>query len=541
MIRAMGGAGLVLAGLALATAFPSIGRAGPLDEMSLDRWAQLREAERYQMNIAEKYYREANWKVAMAEYEKFLSLHEDSIGAPYAQLKWSLCLVNLRKPNTAIKDGFQSVIDYWPDSPEAIAASYFIGSAYKTMGEPKPAKKAYAVVLAKHDKHFVAVLARVDLLDIARVEDDAKRRVALWRELVFQSERTSDARPHCENASRELAVHCFLTGNFDEGVRSLATTYPEDQLALQVAGHLVQPVANLAARPETKPTADKLADQAIGFFRGRVPAVTTDAEKAVARQMGYHVAEVQSAAGRLDQVTQTFDEIMKTYGADDETLKRLGDWLRGQRRFDESRAAYLRFANKVNGMENVAESYRNEQRFLDAVGTFQQLAGLDPDRQGHWQSRAAWSFREGGKCDEAVAIYAQLLTSDAERAGTWQYEIGNTFRSFGRHQEAIAAYRLCDNFPDCYSQMAYSHRDLGQYNEAIALYLQIIGGHEPSAPWALLQIGYTYEQMGEKEKAIKTLQQVCKKYPKSGYASEAHVRLNDVYKITVTLGGSTDE
>ena len=34
-------------------------QSGPLDEMSLDRWAQLREAERYQMNIAEKYYREA--------------------------------------------------------------------------------------------------------------------------------------------------------------------------------------------------------------------------------------------------------------------------------------------------------------------------------------------------------------------------------------------------------------------------------------------------------------------------------------------------
>ena len=29
-----------------------------LDEMSLDRWKELREVERYQLNIAEKYYRE---------------------------------------------------------------------------------------------------------------------------------------------------------------------------------------------------------------------------------------------------------------------------------------------------------------------------------------------------------------------------------------------------------------------------------------------------------------------------------------------------
>jgi TolA-binding protein len=140
-----------------------------------------------------------------------------------------------------------------------------------------------------------------------------------------------------------------------------------------------------------------------------------------------------------------------------------------------------------------------------------------------------------------VAIYAHLLTADGEHANAWQYEIGNTLRAFGRHQEAIAAYRLCDNFPECYIQMAWSHRDLAQYNEALALYLQIISGHEASAPWALLQIGYTYEQMGEKEKAIKSFQQVCKKFPKTGQASEAHVRLNDVYKITVTLGGATDE
>src|SRR4051812_47352050 len=78
--------------------------AGPLDEMSLDRWARLREVERYQLNVAEKYFREKQWKVAADEYEKFLKLYERSVGAPYAQLKWSLCQVNLRNLNTAIKD-----------------------------------------------------------------------------------------------------------------------------------------------------------------------------------------------------------------------------------------------------------------------------------------------------------------------------------------------------------------------------------------------------------------------------------------------------
>ena len=84
--------------------------AGPLDEMSFDRRAKLRETERYQLDIAEKYYIEKNWKTAVGEYEKFLTLYETSEGAPYAQLKWSICQVHLKKLNTAIKDGFQSVL-----------------------------------------------------------------------------------------------------------------------------------------------------------------------------------------------------------------------------------------------------------------------------------------------------------------------------------------------------------------------------------------------------------------------------------------------
>ena len=49
-----------------------------IDEMSLERWAKLREVERYQLNIAEKYFKEKKYDVAMSEYEKYLSLYERS-------------------------------------------------------------------------------------------------------------------------------------------------------------------------------------------------------------------------------------------------------------------------------------------------------------------------------------------------------------------------------------------------------------------------------------------------------------------------------
>ena len=89
--------------------------------------------------------------------------------------------------------------------------------------------------------------------------------------------------------------------------------------------------------------------------------------------------------------------------------------------------------------------------------------------------------------------------------------------------------------------MAACHRALKEYSEAVILYNQIVSGAPNTAAWAMLQIGFTQEQAGNKESAIRSFQLVCKNYPKDGHASQAHAHLQNQYKITVTLGGGTNE
>ncbi len=89
--------------------------------------------------------------------------------------------------------------------------------------------------------------------------------------------------------------------------------------------------------------------------------------------------------------------------------------------------------------------------------------------------------------------------------------------------------------------MADCHLRLKQYKEALVLYGQIRQGHEALAPWAQLQIGYTYERLQATEPAIKAFQLCCKKYPTASSASKAHAHLQNKYKISVTLGGATKE
>jgi len=521
--------------------------AGPLDEMSLERWAKLREAERYQLNIAEKYYREQQWKVAVTEYEKFLTLYEKSEGAPYAQLKWSNCQVQLRKHNTAIKDGYKSVIDYWPDSPEAVVAAYLIGKTSRDMGELKAARKAYETVVAKYPRHLVAVLARTDLAEIARSENDMDRCVALWKELTYEVDRKGDAGPYCVPASQELARFYFHSGDFAEGQKALATSFKDNfpyYLREHHHGRLLHILGELSASMDekVKQRGIRLADAAVAWLRSQAPTdLKEENSRTRARQYWTFMGEVQQAARRPDKQREIYDQMLQVFGPEDQVLGLIAQWHKDQKKWDEARKIYFRFTNAVEGQSQIAYSYREERKYDQAVDTYRKLALQDAKESAKWLALAAYSYREAGKPDQAITVYRELIGSDVKNAPAYHWEIAMTLYHAGRWKEAIAAFRGTERFPENYQHMAMCNRQLKQYDEAILLYRQIVAAKPEWASWALLQVGYTQEEAGKKEPAIKTFQQVCDRFPKSAEASTAHVHLNNKYKINVTLGGAKDD
>lgn len=516
--------------------------ADPLDTMSLERVKELREVERYQLEVAEKYYREKNWKVALSEYEKFLSLYESSSGAPYAQLKWSLAQCELRKQNTAIKEGFQSVIDYWPESPDAIAAAYYIGHTYKSIGQTKEAKKAYREVLTKHPTHVAAVYATNDLIDIAALENDNTTRVQLWKKLTFETPRKGGATQACQHASRELASYSFSTGAFDEGVKALATTYTGATLAPHVAQYVKGPIQNLAAQSETKTKAELVADAAIAWFKANSPTdLTKPEDKAAAQANWFAIADIQFVCGRVDKVPEVYNEMLKKFGQDDTTLGRIAGWYKQQKRYEDARATYRKFATATEGLNQVAYSYREEGKPDEAVATYRQLVALDGEKIATHKNEIANTYRHFRKFKEAIDVYHELEKDDVANIGRWHWEIANCYKDNGQLPEAIGFYRQCTNMPENLKQMAWCHRHLKQQKEAIGLYNQIVAAYPDSAAWALLQAGYTREEAGETEPAIKTFQSVCKRFPTDQHASVAHAHLQTKYKISVTLGGAKDE
>lgn len=472
------------------------GELSDLEQIDLKTYEAMREVERYQIKVAEKHYTQGRFDIAAAEYEKFLTLHEKSPGAPHAQLMWSHAMMKLKKPQTALREGFQSVIDYWPDSTEATLAAYCMGDAYKRMGKVKEATASFQLILKDYPAHPIATRARLDLLHYARLHKDRKEELRLLHEFAFDVERADHNREACVNASRELAQRHFHDQDFESGRAALATSYEGEELDKEVRRMTIDTIRHLWNDETTKADARRLADAMIASLRKT---------EGLAADTLYRIAGLHSMVGRADQVWAVYDEIAKAHGTDDTLRGNRAKWLLARKKRDEARHWFERF-------EDVAEGKR-------------QLVAM---------------AMEDGQFELALELYRQLLEIDGDRAKEYQWAIGGCYEKLADWKKAISTYRMIDEFPRNHFAMASCHRRIKEYDEAILLYQQtkVI---DQAAPRASIEIGFTYEQAGDKEKAIRTFQLTCKRYPKSGEAARAHAHLQDKYQIHVTLGGAEEK
>jgi TolA-binding protein len=488
--------------LFLFTALASLSHAAlsTLQQIHVATFEKMREVERYQIKIAEKHFLAGKFKIALAEYEKFLTLYEESPGAPYAQLMWSHTMMNLKKPKTALRDGFQSVIDYWPKAHEATIAAYCMGDSYRTMGEVKSAQKAFRFLIKEYPDHEIAIRSRTDLLHYARLHQDMEERLSLLNELTFEVKRTDAAKETCIKAAHELAeLHCFAQ-KLADGKKALATTYTGPALFDQVCKLSAKTVGHLLKEPKTKPAALKLGDQLLDTLRAEILV-----RPELAKELLYRCADLQGTLGRPSEIWKVYGEIGERFGVEDGLRGRQASWCLSRDKRDQARTIYGEFENVIAGKKAIAGMYLEE-----------------------------------GKIEEAIGVYRQLLEIDGEHSGDHFWAIAGCYEKLSDWKKAIASYRQVDRFPSDYFAIAKCHRRLGEQKEAIVLYNQI-KIVEKSASAATLEIGFTYEEAKDKEKAIRTFQLTCKRYPKSSQASRAHSHLQNKYKINVTLGGTEEE
>lgn len=511
-----------------------------LEQISVETFAKMREVERFQIKVAEKFYLKGEFKAAASEYEKFLTLYERSTAAPYAQLMWSHCLLKQRKVYTAIKDGFQSVVDYWPESHEAMLAGFLIGRSYQSAGELQNAEKAYARTIAVNPKHYTSVLAKWELTDIYRVRKDQVKRVKIWEDLAYKTTRTKENSYYTTQSANYLGQHHFYVGNFPEALKAFETTYKGLSLVRRLYQYGGTPISTLTGTTKKAATGAKMADELIAFIRKQIPPdPASERNAAVTREYFYTIAAVHSRARRDKEGLDVYIEAAGVLGLDDDLRGKQAGWHAARKRYTEARRIYGQYIDREAGLAAIAKLWVTEKKWNEAINTYNQLIGLNKEKEGQWQQAIAGVWREAKDWDKAIATYQTLLTVEPGKFGDWYWAIADCYERSGRLKEAIRSYQQSDKYPNVYFAMASCHRRVKQYKEALVLYHQARADHNTAAQ-ASIQIAYTYEQSGGRENAIKWFQQTCKLYPKTSHASQAHAHLQTKYKISVTLGGANE-
>jgi TolA-binding protein len=497
--------GVALVSIVLLGTASSASAQDRLFDLSLDRWGKLREVERYQLQVAEKFFREANWKAAQDEYEKFVELYEKSAAASYAQLQYAECLRRQKQVNAAIKDGYQAVLDYWPDAPDAPWADYAIALAHRSAGDVEKARARYQAVISERASHFVATRSKVDLAAMARELGQTEAYIAALGDLVFDTPRNKENTPIIHHSARELAGVQFAAANFEAGMTALETAHQKDDLLHQMRNHLIGPLHSLRGDKAGKGT--QLVEAAVKRVLDAAPLqLDTDADKSRWASLRHIIAQLYRAAAQGPKAIAIYQDMMKTLGENDGLWGEVGDTQAEMGQHAESRATYGRFKDPIAGLVRIAGSYRREN-----------------------------------KLPEAIDVYRQLMARDADHAKQWQWEIAELTYALGKYRDALAIFRQVDLPPRDLQRISDCHRALKEWDEAIVILRQVQATYKDLAPWALLQIGYCQEGKGEKDPAINTFKTVCKLYPRTGEASVAHQHLEADYKITVTLGGVKGE
>ena len=524
-----------LAGLLLAFFPLSANALSDLEQIPLPVFEKMREVERYQLKIAEKYYTSKNYKVALAEYEKFLTLYEKSPGAPYAQLMWSHTQIHLKKVKTALREGFQSVIDYWPESHSANVAAYCIGDAYRKMGEVKKAKNAFHFVLKEYPDTPLSLRSSLDLLHYARLHQNGDGILEILKGLTYVMKRTEWSTSACVQACQELATMYFFAQDFTAGRKALATSYKDEKLIQVVFDMTVKTMNHLLKEDKTRRAAFKLGDQLIAQVRR-----DSIEDSQNARSHLYRIAGLHGMLGRPNKIWAIYEEVEEKFGRNDDLRGRMAQWHLSRENIKNARRLYEEYDNRVAGLEALATMLQSVKQPAEAIKVLHQLIALNSDNEVGYLETIAQIYQGMSKFNEAIGVFVKLIDLNGENAPGYQWSIGGCYESMSEWKKAIGMYRQINDFPKTHFAMAICHRRIGEHKEAVALYRQCLV-NDASAPRATLEIAYTYEEAKEAKNAIRTFQLTCRRYPKSKQAARAHAHLQNKYNINVTLGGAEDE
>ncbi|MDP6543374.1 MAG: hypothetical protein QGH60_05240 [Phycisphaerae bacterium] len=154
--------------------------------MPVEVYKEMTVFERAAYDKALKLHREGQYRVAAAQFHKFVLQFEDSSGMAYAMLMEARCLHKDHKRVTGIKK-YTEILDYFPESPSVAApALYFRAVAKHENGDKLKGFRDYRLLVENpaYVKHDLGIPALLDLGDYYYEHEKQAQGVQYWQALL---------------------------------------------------------------------------------------------------------------------------------------------------------------------------------------------------------------------------------------------------------------------------------------------------------------------------------------------------------------------
>jgi len=183
----------------------------------VDAYKEMTVFERAAFDKALKLHREGQYRVAAAQFNKFVLQFEDSSGMAYAMLMEARCLHKDNKRVTSIKK-YTEILDYFPEAPSVSApALYFRGVAKLDNGDKLQGYRDYRLMVENelYVKHALGIPAMMDLGDYYYQHEKQEQAVKYWMQLLKR-----DIHKHTRSELLAKIVRWHVdTGNFSAYLR----------------------------------------------------------------------------------------------------------------------------------------------------------------------------------------------------------------------------------------------------------------------------------------------------------------------------------
>ncbi|MBI2190864.1 MAG: tetratricopeptide repeat protein [Planctomycetes bacterium] len=478
-------------------------------KLDIERFKSLREAERYQMELAGKQFKAGQWEAAINEFGKFLKLHQDSDSCSYAQHMVGVSYENNRYVNEAFKQ-YQKVLDYYPNSPEAPYAVFRMSQCHFKSGDMDMGREGLLKIVSNKAYAGHSLVAEVlwQLSDLAAGGEKPRPDLVIEyrKRIVLEYQQQN---PNLYNRSVDWLARNYATQEDDPvSAREMILRYPgmtREEAEMWMADRYLE-AANARRDSEEGKKFRQKARDIWSHFHEKFPNATSYAKRCLLSH-----AQSYRDEGNANKALELYALYLNQWPNDDGARNNIAYYLGYElKRWNDARLEYTKLQDKMLGQWQIAESYRYQgaEKADDAIAGFQKVIDTDFVRYAQGMYHMAWVYyHHKGDFEKAMKLYMESNYSPPEH--------------LFRVAECLIA--------------------LKRYEPAVKQYAEIISFFKESAPRAYLAMGDAYlNYLKKQDDAVKVYRIVCRQFPRSSEASQAHLRLENL-GVVITEGGVEKE